>query len=127
MKNPWHAMNKSPWAWASVFALVDLLWLLSLHAIGWIRTTGSGELFGTAFDFANSAMRMWNTVHYPVRQLIEPVLFPLVNAHSSYPSSLIFHIYEAICILQSVLIGYLLGLVYIRLINKRRRSGEASS
>jgi hypothetical protein len=127
MKKSWHTMTKTPWAWAVAFALLDLLWLLSLHAIGWVRTSGSGEFLGTGFDFANSALRMWNTIHYPVRMLIEPILFPLVNAQSSYPSSLIFHLYEAICILQSVLIGYVLGVVYVRLAGKHRHSAGTAS
>jgi len=120
-------MTKTPWAWAGAFALFDLLWLLGLHAVGWVRTSGGGEFLGTGFDFANSALRMWNTIHYPVRLLIEPVLFPLVNAHASYPSSLIFHLYEAICILQSVLIGYILGLAYARLARQRQHAADTAS
>jgi hypothetical protein len=120
-------MKKSPWAWAGALALLDVLWLLGLHAVGWIRTSGSGEFLGSGFDFANSALRMWNTVHYPIRQLLEPVLFPLVSAHSSFPSALVFDVYEAVCILQSVVAGYILGLVYIRLSGGRRSSTEAVS
>ena len=127
MKKSWHSLSKSPWAWAGAFALLDLLWLLGLRGVGWVRTSGNGELFGTAFDFANSAMRMWNTIHYPVRLLIEPFLFPLVTTNSPYPGALIFYIYEAICIMQSVLIGYILGLVYLRWSNKHQRSADTAS
>ena len=122
MNKALRAMTRAPWAWAGALALLDLLWLLALHAIGWVRTSGSGEFLGTGFDFANSALRMWNTVHYPIRQLIEPILFPLVSTNSSLPGSVIFHVYEAICILQSVLIGYILGQLYVRLANKHQQS-----
>jgi hypothetical protein len=124
MNKSWRAMTRAPWAWAGAFALFDLLWLLGLYAIGWVRTSGSGEFLGTGFDFANSALRMWNTMHYPIRQLLEPVLFPLVNANASVPGPLVFHVFEAICILQSVLIGYILGQVYVRLANKRQQSAS---
>ena len=108
--------NRHPWAekpivWAFSFAVFDLLWLLGLHAVAWSRATDKVVSVGTWWSITDSAMKLWNTLHVPVRRLIEPILFPVVTSHPLSPSDSVFLVFETLCVLQSVIVGYAVGVM----------------
>lgn len=117
--------NRRPWAerpmvWAFSFSVIDLLWLLVLHTVVWSRSAENVVPLGTWWNITDSAMKLWNTIHLPVRRLIEPILFPVVTSHPLSPSDSIFFVYETLCILQSALVGYAIG-VLIRWVMQQKR------
>lgn len=117
MEKNWPKWGYKPVMWALLFTLLDLLWLLGLQVAAWARPT---DVSGHAWwSIADSAMRLWNFIHLPVRRLVEPVLFPVVTSHPLSPSDAVFVLYAAVCLLQSALVGYAVGLL-IRLVSKRK-------
>jgi hypothetical protein len=91
--------------------LLDLVWLLGLHISAWFSVS-----LGLDFDhdfrrIHRSAGSLWNAIHLPVRRLIEPILIPVVIVHPQYPSDWVFYLYQTLCFMQSLLIGYVLGLL----------------
>lgn len=105
--------SRYPWMgrpilWAVWFVVLDLIWVLGLHAVAWNRGPKGTILDGEHLDIAALAMKLWNTLHVPVRWLVEPILFPVVTSHPQSPSDIVFFAYEALCILQSALVGYAL-------------------
>lgn len=120
MRKNWRAWVNRPVMWALLLALLDLLWLLGLHVAAWSRPTDGIVSVDAWWSIADSAMQLWNSVHLPVRRLVEPILFPVVTSHPLSPSDAVFILYEALCLLQSVFIGYVVGLL-IRAVLQRRR------
>ena len=122
MEENWRTWVNRPMAWALLFAMLDLLWLLALHGAAWARPTdGIVSSVDAWWSIADSAMQLWNSVHLPVRRLVEPILFPVVTSHPLSPGDAVFILYEALCLLQSAFIGYVLGLL-IRWVLQRRKN-----
>lgn len=110
-----------PILWAACFVVLDSIWVLGLHAIAWSKGPEVAILDAEQLNIAALAMRLWNTLHVPVRWLVEPVLFPVVTSHPLSPSSIVFFAYEVLCIFQSALVGYVLCILIrwmIRQINR---------
>lgn len=118
MGKDWRTWGYRPVMWALLFTLLDLLWLLGLQVAAWTRPTDAVS-DSAWWSVADSAMQLWNSVHSPVRWIVEPVLFPVVTSHPLFPSDAVFIFYEAICLLQSAFVGYVVGLL-IRLVSQRK-------
>lgn len=110
-----------PMVWALLFTMLDLLWLLALYGAAWARPTdGIVPSVDVWWSIADSAMQLWSSVHFPVRRLVEPILFPVVTSHPLSQDDAVFILYEALCLLQSTFIGYVVGLL-IRWMLQRRK------
>src|SRR5690348_10769146 len=104
--------------WAGLFALIDTVWLLSLFVAS-LAADGSRDITGGVYA---AAMRLWSLFHLPIRRLVEPALFPVVTSHPLSPSDSIFILYGVICIVQSALLGFVIGMLVEWMQQKRTRS-----
>jgi hypothetical protein len=112
MKNKWLNWINKPVTLALLLLLLDLAWLLGLHIGHWLLSPPDGMVpTKDPFEIINPAVQLWNFVHLPIRSLIEPIVFSIVTSHPLYPSSLMFYFYQIICLQQSLIIGYALGLL----------------
>lgn len=101
-----------PVVWAIVFGVFDVVWLLLIHLTA--RMTDYSDLKLDDDSFGMQLTTMWNVAHKPIRTIIEPILFPIVTSHPPTPSDGVFFLYEALSVLQFVIIGYIVGLVVSR-------------
>lgn len=89
-------LRKPPFHLAAIFFSLDVLWVIAIHVFS-----------GTAAF--NPLVQMWNYVHFPIRFFVEPMMFPVITTHPLSISATDLLLYEGICTLQSVLLGYGLG------------------
>jgi hypothetical protein len=119
MKNKRWALVNRPVMWALLLILLDLVWLLGLYSKAWFSLAvyvpdndSCWEIYGTCWKIHLSALHLWNSMHLPVRRLIEPILIPVITTSDpSYPGDWAYYLYLALCLLQSMVIGYVLGLL----------------
>lgn len=97
--------------WAIAFGLADALWLVLIYALS-LGAHGEHESRSNSVAaLAEHAITIWNAVHAPIRRLVEPALFPIVSSHPPHPDTGWFMLYYVVCVLQSVLLGYVVGLL----------------
>lgn len=109
-----------PIALSLVFSLTDVVWLITLYVSGWGRSTGKINFPSTLWKIGDLIMHYWNEVHFPIRFFIEPIILPISTAHPlSVPLWLILF-YQVLCVFQSTLVGYILGVIiqYLKLPTK---------
>lgn len=99
-----------PAVWAIAFAAFDVVWLLLIHLVAWITPHDDSDFTLSDHFISDHMIAMWNAAHKPIRIIIEPILFPVVTFHPPTPSGAVFLIYQGLCVLQFVLIGYIIGL-----------------
>lgn len=100
---------------ALILGALDLAWFLLL--VAW-----SAAVSGDSTSGYMSALRGWNAIHYPIRRLIDPLLLPHVDSGASSLQTDLFVAYGALCVVQSLALGFVLGLL-IALIRDRHKPG----
>lgn len=105
-----------PVKFACFFGTVDIFFLMLLHLANYQRGVNEATYFSDHWRYLEYSFKVWNAIHLPIRRVIEPVLFPVVTFHPFSVTQFTFILYQAICILQSVVIGFIVG-VLINLIS----------
>lgn len=110
MKKPERLPLRARWRWALWFGGIDLLLLLGLFGLSEIKQSESIPLFGTVWMLSEHITRFWVFIHSPTRLMIEPILFPVMTSHPAFPSMYLLFLYQAFCILQFAVLGFLVGI-----------------
>jgi hypothetical protein len=103
------AILRIPNMWAIALALADVLWLIALHVAAALRTTQEFMHMDAWWSVLDGATKVWNAAHLPFRRIVEPLFFPVATSHRSSTAGGMFLLYEALCVLQFALIGYVIG------------------
>lgn len=109
---------KIPIYFAIFFSVVDIVWLLLLDIHGWSISLGYIVFQDMWWDIGDRAMMLWNQIHFPTRYFIEPILFPVVTFHPLSISSTTIFIYQTLCVLQSTITGFILGIL-VQIVRRR--------
>lgn len=91
-------LKKIPVLLAVLFSMLDLLYVVFLN-------------FFTCSKSYHALARIWNDIHAPVRFFADPMIFPVITTHPLSITLLDVLLYDGICILQSTVIGYVIGLL----------------
>jgi len=111
-----HKYIRIPLLSATVFAVIDLLYLCVLHLTQFLAAAEDGVITHTWWDISKPISSFWFNAHQPWSGFLQPY-FIEIWTHSHYTEidpSLIYQ-YEALCILQSVLIGCMVGVLIAKL------------
>lgn len=110
MKGTQHLPSRPRWRWALWFGGSDLLLLLGLYGLAGIKQSENVPLFGIVWRLSEYTTRFWGFIHSPTRLMVEPILFPVMTSHPVFPSVHLLFLYQALCIFQSVVAGFLVGI-----------------
>jgi hypothetical protein len=114
------AIFRIPNIWAIAFALADVLWLIALHVAAALRAPQEFLDMDTWWSVLDGATKFWNVAHLPCRRIFEPLFFPVVASHPLSTAGGMFLLYEALCVLQFALIGYVIG-YFVRYMSGSRK------
>lgn len=111
-----------PISWAVAFGLADAMWIALIYALSSVLQTEGTFTHSVARAVLQALIGTWNSLHTPIRTVVEPLLFAVVEAHPENPGDGTFIAYYALCIVQSVIIGYIIGLL-VRACRSSSRNG----
>lgn len=109
INNPRNFLNKTPLKLALVFTFLDLLCVVLLQAFAWSKYLEKVIEFDKWSKIYSPILVGWNAIHSPIRNIIEPMLFPIITTHPLSITLSDMVIYYGVCILQSTVIGLVIG------------------
>jgi hypothetical protein len=101
------AVRRTALMCAGLAATADVLYIAVIYAAVAIRNMQSPVY--VSWPALDAAMQLWNRVHFPVRFVVEPLLFSEATSHPPSPSGAVYFLYYALCVAEFALIGYALG------------------
>jgi len=115
---------RRPWFWAAVFAIADALWLTLMETMAWATQYGNTEVSHVFQVIFRGISSLWSSIHFPIRMILEPIFFSAVTTDPLQPAPEIFLAFEVLCLVQSAIVGYFVGVIILRL---RRPGGHAGT
>jgi hypothetical protein len=99
-------IEKSPLLMAIGLTVVDITWVLLIN----IYTDPHGSYVWIEF---------WNKVHAPIQSFLDSYVFNMIATNSPSTNITDMLVYEGVCVLQSTVLGYVLGILIRRIMMKK--------
>lgn len=111
---------------AMAFAVIDAAYLCALHLFEAFGANDDGVIEHTWSDITWPMRTLWFNAHQPWSGFIQPYFIEIwTRPHSGQVDTSLIYQFEALCVLQSVLIGLTVG-VLIAALSSQQQSGAGS-
>jgi hypothetical protein len=95
---------------ATVLTVVDGIYLLCLHLVEILSANEDGVTSHWWWDISRPMREFWFEIHLPWSRFLQSFFYEIwTDDHKQ--NFLQLYLYEAICIIQTVVVGYILGIV----------------
>lgn len=96
---------------ASTFVLIDFLYLFFLHLFTFFGANEDGVINHTWWDITQPMGDFWFSAHQPWSGYVQPYFDEIwVHPHYTQIDPTLIYQFEALCVLQSALVGFLIGI-----------------